>query len=196
MRDELTKIYQEMQNKAAEAFNAKLVLGEGIAENPSLMLIGEAPGAQEEKEGKPFVGKAGKNLTELLSIINIDRRDIFVSNVVKLRPSKTSKAGNKINRPPSNEEKAFFIPWIYREVAAIKPKAIVTLGNVALSAFLGNAAKIGDFHGKWSSIKVNFNKDVFELRIFPLYHPAAIIYNRALIDVYKEDLAVLRDSIK
>lgn len=184
-----------MIEKAAESFPNKIVLGEGLIESPSLMLIGEAPGAQEEKEGKPFVGKAGKNLTELLSSININREDIYISNVVKIRPSKTSEAGNTVNRPPSNEEKAFFIPWLYREVAIIRPKAIVTLGNVALSAFLGNAAKIGDFHGKWHSFKVNFNGEIIDIRLFPLYHPAAIIYNRALIDTYNDDLKILAESL-
>ncbi|NMD37404.1 MAG: uracil-DNA glycosylase [Christensenellaceae bacterium] len=196
MIEKLDALYKQMIEKSAEKYSNKVVVGEGLVDKPKLMLIGEAPGAQEEREGKPFVGKAGKNLTELLNSISIRREDIFISNVVKIRPSKVSKAGNIVNRPPNNEEKAFFIPWLYREVRLIKPQGIVTLGNVALSAFLGNAATIGDFHGKWHNIKVNFNGEIIDIRLFPLYHPAAIIYNRALIYTYNEDLAVLAKSLQ
>ena len=98
------------------------------------MLIGEAPGEQEALEGRPFVGKAGKNLDGFLKAVGLRRGEIYVTNVVKLRPTRQSAAGRVVNRPPSREEKALFTPWLMREIALVRPGALVTLGNVALQA--------------------------------------------------------------
>ncbi|MBQ9090884.1 MAG: uracil-DNA glycosylase, partial [Anaerotignum sp.] len=111
-----------------------IVFGEG-AENPALMMIGEAPGGDEEKQGRPFVGKAGKNLSAFLEVVGLKREEIYISNVVKLRPTKESpKTGKAVNRPPSSEEISFFLPYLLEEIKTISPKVIVTLGNVPLKA--------------------------------------------------------------
>lgn len=190
--DSLIKLQQKLHTAAeASAFSDRtLVFGEG-AQSPLLMMIGEAPGGDEEKQGKPFVGKAGKNLSAFLEVIGFTREEIYISNVVKLRPvRKSEKTGKSVNRPPSKEEIVFFLPYLMEEIALIAPKVIVTLGNVPLKAVLGQKdAVIGDLHGQPLTLA--------DGRIlFPLYHPAAIIYNRALADTYMADLEVLRELIQ
>ncbi len=173
-----------------------LVFGEGHMEKPRLMLIGEAPGEQEVMQGRPFVGKAGKNLDAFLESVHLNREDIYISNVVKIRPTKVSDKGRVSNRPPSKEEIGLFLPWLREEIAMVAPELIVTLGNVALKALLGKLS-IGEAHGR-------FHKAVFDLAdgkakgfaLFALYHPASVIYNRSLHQVYTEDLALLDAALK
>ena len=175
--------------------SGSLVFGDGLSQSPVLMLIGEAPGEQEALQGKPFVGKAGKNLDEFLKALSLERDEIYISNVVKLRPSKLSKAGRTVNRPPTREEKALFTPWLMREIAIIQPAALVTLGNVALQAFI--AESIGNLHGRWQRAVVSpSDGKAFTLPLFPLYHPASVIYNRSLADVYRQDLQALAASLR
>ena len=163
-----------------------IVFGEG-AENPALMMIGEAPGGDEEKQGRPFVGKAGKNLSAFLEVVGLKREEIYISNVVKLRPTKNSpKTGKSVNRPPSAEEITFFLPFLLEEIRMISPKVVVTLGNVPLKAVTGEKkAVIGDYHGKPTPLADGRT-------LFALYHPAAVIYNRALQATYDEDLLELK----
>ena len=156
-----------------------IVFGEG-AEAPLLMMIGEAPGGDEEKQGRPFVGKAGKNLSAFLEVVGLKREEIYISNVVKLRPTKESpKTGKAV-------EIAFFLPFLQAEIQTIAPKVLVTLGNVPLKAVTGEKkAVIGDYHGRPVALA--------DGRIlFALYHPAAVIYNRALQAVYDADLLELK----
>ena len=172
---------------AASIYKEKtIVFGEG-AETPALMMIGEAPGGDEEKQGRPFVGKAGKNLSVFLEVVGLKREEIYISNVVKLRPTKESpKTGKAVNRPPSADEISFFLPYLLEEIKTIAPKVIVTLGNVPLKAVTGEKkVVIGDYHGKPIPLA--------DGRIlFALYHPAAVIYNRALQTTYDEDLLKLK----
>lgn len=167
----------------------KIVFGDGNV-NSKILLIGEAPGANEEKEGRPFVGKAGKNLTEFMESIKIDRSELYITNVVKIRPYRISpKTGRSINRAPDNNEKALFTPFLYEEIEAVNPEIVVTLGNVPLQAVLNDkSVSIGEYHGKL----INF----MGRNIFPLYHPAAVIYNRALKEIYTNDLKELREYVK
>lgn len=183
---------KELQDQMLTALEASpyqgktLVFGEGAAE-PALMMIGEAPGGDEEKQGHPFVGKAGKNLSAFLEVVSLKREEIYISNVVKLRPVKESpKTGKAVNRPPSADEIAFFLPFLQEEIKIVAPKVIVTLGNVPLKAVTGEKrAVIGDYHGKPLPLADGRT-------LFALYHPAAVIYNRALQAVYDEDLLALR----
>ena len=163
-----------------------IVFGEG-AENPALMMIGEAPGGDEEKQGRPFVGKAGKNLSAFLEVVGLKREEIYISNVVKLRPTKESpKTGKAVNRPPSADEISFFLPYLLEEIKVIAPKVVVTLGTVPLKAVTGEKkAVIGDYHGE--PVKLADGRT-----LFALYHPAAVIYNRALQTTYDEDLLKLK----
>ena len=172
----------------------RLVFGEGDSDSPVLMLIGEAPGEQETLQGRPFVGKAGKNLDAFLQTLRLKREEIYISNVVKVRPSKISAAGRVVNRPPSKEEKALFIPWLMKEISIVRPHALVTLGNVALQAFIDDT--IGNRHGRWSSAQIHPPQgEAFCLPLFALYHPASVIYNASLKATYETDLAALSQSI-
>ena len=187
MKD-INKVQQELLAAVeTSAYQTKtIVFGEG-AENPALMMIGEAPGGDEEKQGRPFVGKAGKNLSAFLEVVGLKREEIYISNVVKLRPTKESpKTGKAVNRPPSAEEIAFFLPYLLEEIQVISPKVVVTLGNVPLKAVTGERkAVIGDYHGKPTPLADGRT-------LFALYHPAAVIYNRALQATYDEDLSALK----
>lgn len=173
-----------------------LVFGEGNMEKPRLMLIGEAPGEQEVMQGKPFVGKAGKNLDAFLESVHLNREDIYISNVVKIRPTKRSEKGRVSNRPPSKEEIGLFMPWLKEEIALVSPDLLVTLGNVALRSLLGKGT-IGDAHGRFHHALVSIPEGrELQYPLFALYHPASIIYNRALSEVYTRDLDALDAALK
>lgn len=168
-----------------------IVFGEGN-EIARLMLIGEAPGKQETLQKRPFVGQAGKNLNEFLEALELKREDIYISNVVKYRPFKVNESKNTVsNRPPKKNEIEECLPYLLEEMDFIKPQIIVTLGNVALKAILGDQkALIGDMHGRLIDLPGGASK------LFALYHPASIIYNRALKPVYDADILELKRIIK
>ncbi|WP_129599645.1 uracil-DNA glycosylase [Anaerophilus nitritogenes] len=162
------------------------VFGEGNVD-AKIILVGEAPGAKEVELNKPFVGAAGKNLDEFLDILKLNREDLYITNVVKIRPYKVNgKTGRKSNRPPNKEEIEKYEKYLFNEIQIIQPKIIVTLGNVPLKTLLKDKkVTIGQHHGK--------PIDEGEYFIFPLYHPASIIYRRELKEVYIEDLYKLKD---
>lgn len=164
------------------------VPGEGKAEAPKLVLVGEAPGEQETKMRRPFVGKAGKNLDGFLDTLGLAREDIYITNVVKVRPTRQSERGRLSNRPPNRREKEAFTPWLMQEIGILRPRLIVTLGNTPLQALMGEQALIGGCHGQLMR-----NADGWA--VFALYHPAAIIYNRALADTYHQDLQLLKQRL-
>ena len=165
-----------------------LVFGDGCSVHPPIMLIGEAPGEQETLQGRPLVGKAGKNLDAFLQLMGMERSAMYVSNVVKIRPVETGKTGRLRNRAPSRDEIAFFLPYLKREISIIQPKALVSLGNVPLKALLDETAAVGELHGTWQKTPEGFP-------LFALYHPAAVIYRRELSAVYEQDVIRLRDSL-
>lgn len=166
---------------------APFVLGEGDI-YARLMLVGEAPGAQEVMQSRPFVGKAGKNLDAFLQRMNLARESIYITNAVKIRPTKQSDKGRLSNRPPKTAEVKLFGPWLQQEIAALSPAVIVTLGNVALAAVCGWPFSIGAMHGK------PFALDSGRI-VFPLYHPASIIYRRELAATYEKDIDTLHDFL-
>ncbi len=176
-----------------EVIGRKLVFGEGCADRPPVCLIGEAPGGQEEAQGRPFVGKAGQNLNAFLEAVGLRREEIWITNVVKVRPAKVGPKGTISNRPPNREEKRVFLPVLYEELKLVRPGLAVTLGNTALQALLGPETLIGACHGLETQAWLPGEKD--PLRLFALYHPASVIYNRALADVYREDLLRLREIL-
>jgi len=170
----------------------KLVLGYGNLNSP-IMLIGEAPGSKEVELSKPFVGQAGKHLDEFLEILNIRKDDIYITNSVKFRPTKINdKTGRISNRTPTIKEIDDFREFIYEEIDIIEPKIIVTLGNIPLRSIFNQSIRVGDVHGKLYNVKIKGK----EYKVFPLYHPAAVIYNRSLRDVYLSDLEKLKEEIQ
>ena len=191
MPSELERFNERMQAFFASLWPGEekpLVLGEGCSECPPVMLIGEAPGEQEAMSGRPFVGKAGKNLDGFLTVLQLDREDIYISNVVKIRPTKVSEKGRVSNRTPNREELALFTPYLLEEILLVQPKMLVTLGNTALHALLGAKSTIGACHGQVLTAHVQADKQAGDFPLFALYHPASIIYNQKLKDVYQADL--------
>ena len=188
----LKKVYQDMQDFFLPLWPGEdkpLVLGEGKADKPRLMLIGEAPGETEVLKRRPFVGKAGKNLDEFLLLAGLDRAEIFVTNAVKIRPTEIGPTGRTRNRAPNKEELSLFVPWLLKEIQAVRPRALVTLGNVPLKALTDGKTTVGDCHGQWLESKAG-------TPLFALYHPASIIYRRALAPVYEQDVLTLAEALK
>lgn len=199
MPSELERFNERMQAFFAPLWPGEekpLVLGEGCSQEPPVMLIGEAPGEQEAMSGRPFVGKAGKNLDGFLHTLQLRREEIYISNVVKIRPTKVSEKGRVSNRTPNREELALFTPYLMEEILIVQPKMIVTLGNTALHALLGAKSTIGMCHGQTLTARIQTEKQERKLPLFALYHPASIIYNQKLKDVYQADLERLHDVLR
>lgn len=178
----MEKLRQELEKLISEVYAGEskvLVHGEGSL-NARVMLIGEAPGEQETLQRRPFVGKAGKNLDEFLNLAGIDRTELYVSNTVKFRPTKISPSGRTVNRPPTREEINLFLPWLKKEIEIVHPEVVVTLGNVPLKALTEPRCVIGQLHGQWV--------DLGYAKLYPMYHPASLIYNRSLAEIYAEDI--------
>lgn len=170
-----------------------LIFSDGDVDS-QIVLIGEAPGKNEILQGRPFVGQAGKNLDEFINVLEIKKADLYITNVVKLRPYKINEqTGREANRTPTKKEVSIFSPYLIRELEIIKPKLVVTLGNIALKCITQDEkASIGLLHG--SPMEVKFGNAEFSL--FPLYHPASIIYKADLKDTYNADLYKLKDYLK
>ncbi len=151
----------------------KDVFGTGD-EKAEIMFIGEAPGKKEDEEGEPFIGAAGKFLTEMLEDINIKRKDIFIANVLKHRPTD--------NRDPLPDEIEACWPFLESQIRIISPKLIIFLGRHALNRFFPTA-KISEVHGKAFRKMWDGHEQVF----LALYHPAAALYNGSMRETLKED---------
>ena len=158
-----------------------------------VFLLGEAPGGSEDQTGRPFTGQAGDILTEFLHLADLQREDVYISNVVKCRPTKPSnygRYGNYANRKPTSEEVATCSPWFAKELSIIAPTVLVTLGAVPLSHIVGRAVPIGKAHG------MLFQSKNFNLPVFPLYHPAAVIYDQSKKVDYEKDVKRLGNWLK
>jgi uracil-DNA glycosylase len=157
---------------------ANLVPGEG-SPTAEVMIVGEAPGASEDREGRPFVGRAGRLLDELLAEAGLRREDVFITNVVKARPPG--------NRDPRAPEVAHHLPWLEAQVEVIRPRLLVPLGRHALGRFVDDV-RIGEAHGR-----------VLErdgLNLFPMYHPAAALHNQSLRTTLVEDARALGRALR
>lgn len=156
----------------------QLVMGDG---NPDadIVFIGEAPGKNEDEQGLPFVGAAGKFLNEMLASVGLERSDIFITNIVKYRPPE--------NRDPTPEEKQAFWPFLAHQLEIIEPKVIVTLGRHSMEFFLPEA-KISQVHGqpKRLPVKMHDGRESSWI-ILPLYHPAAALYNGGMRQILIDD---------
>lgn len=159
----------------------QLVFGDG---NPDaeVVLIGEAPGKNEDLQGVPFVGAAGKFLDEMLQLVHLDRKEIYITNIVKYRPPN--------NRDPEPEEKKAFWPYLVRQLDVIQPKLVVTLGRHSMEYFLPNQ-KISSIHGESKCIQFGDRKQV----IMPLYHPAAALYNGGMRETLKDDFSKIPEIL-
>jgi len=157
------------------------VPGEGDPE-AKIMFVGEAPGAQEDQQGRPFVGASGKFLAEMLESIGLNRDDVFITNIVKYRPP--------ANRDPSPEEIRDCLPYLLEQIAVIDPKLIVFLGRHAMNVFLPEL-KISACHGQAVKRSYTHAGDRREQVFLPLYHPAAALYNGSMRATLLEDFATI-----
>jgi DNA polymerase len=180
-REELISVYKEMCDSHAcplKEVRTKLVFGAGNA-NADLMFVGEAPGANEDKQGLPFVGRAGKLLDDLLAEVGIQRADTFVTNVICCRPPG--------NRDPLPEEIEACKPYLFRKIELIEPKVICTLGNFATKLLTGDPTGITRVHGRPQEREVGGRV----VLLFPIFHPAAALRTDAIKQLLREDFAKL-----
>jgi uracil-DNA glycosylase family 4 len=180
-REELISVYREMCDSHAcplKAVRTKLVFGAGNA-NADLMFVGEAPGANEDKQGLPFVGRAGKLLDDLLAEVGIQRADTFVTNVICCRPPG--------NRDPLPEEIEACKPYLFRKIELIEPKVICTLGNFATKLLTGDPTGITRVHGRPQEREVGGRV----VLLFPIFHPAAALRTDAIKQLLRDDFAKL-----
>jgi len=160
------------------------VAGEG-SETAKIIFIGEAPGYYEDQQGRPFVGKAGKILDELLNHVGLKREDVFITNIVKCRPPN--------NRDPTEEEIRICSPYLDEQINIINPKVIVTLGRYSMSYIfkkfgINEKGTISQLHGRLYKVNTLFGDKI----IIPMFHPAVATYNPSKIDVLKKDFEILK----
>jgi uracil-DNA glycosylase len=150
---------------------SRIVFGDG---NPraKLVFVGEGPGQEEDRQGLPFVGRAGKLLTQMIEAMGLERKDVYICNVVKCRPPS--------NRTPENDETSTCQPFLERQLAVIRPKVIVCLGNVASQALLGGGEPMARVRGKWFKWRGT--------KLMPTYHPAYLLRNPNAKGIVWEDL--------
>ncbi|NMH67790.1 uracil-DNA glycosylase [Bacillus sp. RO3] len=202
--EELVEICKKrMEPYACEGF----VYGRG-PEHPTIMIVGEAPGETEIHNGIPFSGRAGKVLDEFFQYLKVPREDIYFTSTVRSRPYKVvSKEGEekKYNRAPNLKEQLAHAPILDYELQHIKPKQLVTLGNIGLQRLLGKGCTISEVHGRLIESKVRRLKDLHSnewimseesYSIFPTYHPASIFYNRSLEKKIYQDLDKLKEVLR
>lgn len=161
---------------AAQA--TQLVFGVGNPDS-EIVFIGEAPGRNEDEQGEPFVGAAGKFLNEMLAMIGMERKDVYITNIVKYRPPN--------NRDPLPAEKAVFLPYLVEQLKTINPKLIVTLGRHSMDVLLPGL-KISQVHGKPMKVKDHV--------YLPLFHPAAALYNGGMKQTLIDDFARIPEILK
>lgn len=160
----------------------QLVMGEGKPD-ADIVFIGEAPGKNEDLQGKPFIGAAGKFLNEMLAQAGMDRSDVYITNIVKYRPPN--------NRDPLPGEKEVFLPYLLKQLQIIQPKVVITLGRHSMEYFLPGM-KIGEIHGQPKRVAFGDRK----LVIMPLFHPAAALYNGGLRQTLIDDFLKVPEVIK
>jgi uracil-DNA glycosylase len=181
-QEQLDKLARDIiENKVCPELAAsatRLVPGEGSV-NAAILFVGEAPGATEDREGRPFCGASGKFLNEMLESINLNRDDVFITNIVKYRPPN--------NRDPKPDEIDAFRPYLQQQINIIKPQIIITLGRHAMNVFLPGAT-IGEIHGQPQLIEGQW--------YLPLYHPAAALFNGRMRVTLKEDFARIPDILE
>jgi uracil-DNA glycosylase family 4 len=185
-RDRLVDLYRE----AAECTRCplaetrtKVVFGSGSAD-ADLMFVGEAPGAEEDRQGLPFVGRAGALLTELLGDVGLSRDEVWICNVLKCRPPG--------NRDPQPLEVESCSPYLERQIQLIEPRVVATLGNFATRLLTGARTPISRVRGT-PQVHTLAGRPVF---LMPLFHPAAALRTPSLVETLREDMARLPDLLR
>jgi uracil-DNA glycosylase family 4 len=150
----------------------------------SLMFVGEAPGADEDQQGEPFVGKAGQLLTKIIQAMGLQRGDVYIANILKCRPDTPGQSAG--NRKPTPEEMQTCIPYLHEQIDLIQPKVLVALGATAVDGLLGKTIGITKLRGQWRTYR--------NIPLMPTYHPAYLLRNQALSEkrrVWEDMLTVM-----
>jgi uracil-DNA glycosylase len=153
--------------------------------NASLMFIGEAPGADEDRQGEPFVGAAGQLLTRIIQTMGLSRQTVYIANILKCRPDTPGQAAG--NRPPTEEEMETCFPYLLEQIDLIQPRVIVALGATAVKGLLHNKIGITKLRGQWQTFR--------NVPTMPTYHPAYLLRNQALAEkrkVWEDMLQVMQ----
>lgn len=185
IRDEVVNLTQSSLYDYRIKNNYHAVLGEG-SHNAEVMFVGEAPGLNEAKQGRPFCGAAGRVLDELFTAIGMKRESVYVTNIIKDRPPD--------NRDPLPQEIALYAPFLLQQIAVIQPKLIVTLGRISMDFIfrefgLGDKLKpISKMHGQAFEAKAPYGKAI----LVALYHPALGTYNPKTIETMKKDFQIIK----
>ena len=179
--ERLKKSILNIKNCSLKANATNMVFSDG---NPKskIMLIGEAPGSNEDQEGLPFVGRAGSLLDKMLASINLDRKNVYISNIINYRPPE--------NRRPTDEEMSRYLPFVKKHVEIIAPKILVLLGSTAMNAIIGNDVVISKVRGKW------IEKEFGQLRtsVIVTFHPAFLMRQPTQKKLAWVDLKMIRDK--
>ena len=162
--------------------NAKNIVFSDGNPKSKIMLIGEAPGANEDDEGLPFVGRAGMLLDKMLTAINLDRKKVYISNIINYRPPE--------NRRPTDEEIKRYLPFITKHIEIINPKILVLLGSTAMNALIGNDVVISKMRGKW--IEKEFGN--CKTYVIITFHPAFLMRQPAQKKMSWIDLKMIREK--
>jgi DNA polymerase len=164
-----------------------VVFGVGSIE-AQLMFVGEAPGADEDEQGEPFVGRAGQLLSKIILATGLSRADVYIANILKCRPDTPGQSAG--NRPPTPEERATCIPYLQEQIDLIKPKVIVALGATAVDGLLGKTPGITKLRGNWQTYRGT--------PLMPTYHPAYLLRNQAMSEKRKvwEDILKVMEKLE
>ena len=181
--EKLKKSIELIKNCDLKKNANNLVFADGNI-NSKLMIIGEGPGANEDKEGKPFVGRAGKLLSKMLEAIQLDRSKVYITNVVNYRPPE--------NRKPTEEEIARYLPYLKSHIEIIKPQILLLLGSTALNALVGDEIVISKARGKWIQKQINS----LNTWIIASFHPAFLMRQPEQKKLAWIDLKMIREKIR
>ena len=179
--ERLKKSIQKIKNCSLKDCATNMVFGDGNP-NSKIMFIGEAPGANEDEEGLPFVGRAGALLDKMLAAINLDRKMVYISNIINYRPPD--------NRRPTDEEIKRYLPLITKHIEIINPKILVLLCSTAMNALIGNEVVISKMRGKWIEKKFGNCKT----SVIITFHPAFLMRQPAQKKLAWIDLKMIRDK--
>jgi DNA polymerase len=168
------------------ASRKQVVFGVGNI-NARLMFVGEAPGADEDAQGEPFVGAAGQLLTKIIQATGLTRETVYIGNVLKCRPDTPGQTSG--NRKPTPEEMAVCIPWLQEQIDLIKPEVLVALGGTAVEGLLGKTLGISKLRGAWQSYR--------GIPLMPTYHPSYLLRNQAIGEKRKvwEDMLQVMEKL-
>jgi uracil-DNA glycosylase len=169
------------------AFRHQVVFGVGNPE-AELMFVGEAPGAEEDLQGEPFVGRAGELLTRIIQTMGFSRQEVYIANVLKCRPD--MPPGRSGNRPPTADEMATCLPYLREQIALIQPKLMVALGGVAMRGLLGADQPMKSLRGRWHQFA--------GIPVMPTFHPSYLLRNQSLTEKRKvwEDMLLVLERLE